>query len=142
MFRYLHVYFNQTFFDDIKPLMPTSIHIFLDWVNLNKRGGMVGVFRGLAGLLRGISRGRGKVCYQRSYPIKCWCIQHIHLFVTIFRCVHQTFQRVTAVFISLKRKPFVWIFPTVNFIWFCCLNKYSWHHILIAYQKSKTEKRR
>ena len=28
------------------------------WVNPSKRGGMDGVFRGLAGLLRGISRGR------------------------------------------------------------------------------------
>ena len=29
-----------------------------DWVYLSKRGGMDGVFQGLAGLLRGISRGK------------------------------------------------------------------------------------
>ena len=29
-----------------------------EWVNPSKRGGMDGVFRGLAGLLRGISRGK------------------------------------------------------------------------------------
>ena len=32
-------------------------HTDTDWVNPSKRRGMDGVFRGLAGLLRGISRG-------------------------------------------------------------------------------------
>ena len=32
-------------------------HIIKEWVNLSKRGGKDGVFRALAGPLRGISRG-------------------------------------------------------------------------------------
>ena len=41
----------------------TDVHPYrhsatIKWVNPSKRGGMDGVFRGLAGLLRGISRGR------------------------------------------------------------------------------------
>ena len=40
----------------------------LEWVNPSKRGGMDGVFRGLAGLLRGISRGRSPREIPRSSP--------------------------------------------------------------------------
>ena len=38
------------------------------WVNPTKRGGMDGVFRELAGLLRGISRGRSPREIPRSSP--------------------------------------------------------------------------
>ena len=38
------------------------------WVNLNKRGGMNGVFRGLAGLLRWISQGQSPREIPRSSP--------------------------------------------------------------------------
>ena len=38
------------------------------WVNLSKRGGKDGVFQGLAGLLRGISRGRSLREIPRSSP--------------------------------------------------------------------------
>ena len=38
------------------------------WVNLSKRGGKDRVFRGLAGLLRGISRGRSPREIQRTSP--------------------------------------------------------------------------
>ena len=40
-----------------------------DWVNPSKRGGMDGVFRGLAGLLRGISRGGSPREIPRSSPV-------------------------------------------------------------------------
>ena len=39
-----------------------------DWVNLSKRGGKDGVFRGLAGLLRGISQGRSPREIPKSSP--------------------------------------------------------------------------
>ena len=32
--------------------------IFKEWVNLSKRGGKYGVFRRLAGLIQGVSRGQ------------------------------------------------------------------------------------
>ena len=38
------------------------------WVNLSKRGGKEGVFRELAGLLRGISRGQSSRKILRSSP--------------------------------------------------------------------------
>ena len=37
----------------------TYRHAHNDWVNVSERGGKDRVFQGLAGLLRGISRGRG-----------------------------------------------------------------------------------
>ena len=40
----------------------------LDWVNPSKRGGMDGVFQGLAGLLQGISRGGSPREIPRSSP--------------------------------------------------------------------------
>ena len=40
------------------PLPHNISYYSLDWVNPSKRGGMDGVFRGLAGRLRGISLGR------------------------------------------------------------------------------------
>ena len=40
----------------------------LEWVNLSKRRGKDGVFRGQAGLLRGISRGRSPREVPRSSP--------------------------------------------------------------------------
>ena len=39
-----------------------------DWVNPSKKGGMDGVFQGLAGLLRGISRGQDLREIPRSSP--------------------------------------------------------------------------
>ena len=41
-----------------------------EWVNPSKRGGMNGVFQGLAGLLRGISRGRSPREIPRSILFK------------------------------------------------------------------------
>ena len=40
----------------------------LEWVNLSKRGGKDGVFRGLVGLLRGISQGQSPREIPRSSP--------------------------------------------------------------------------
>ena len=42
----------------------------LDWVNLSKRGGMDGVFQGLAGLLRGISRGAALPAQGKPRPFR------------------------------------------------------------------------
>ena len=51
------------------PLLPgKGALITLYWVNPSKRGGMDGVFWGLAGLLQGISRGRSPREIPRSSP--------------------------------------------------------------------------
>ena len=44
--------------DNENQIYPRVTIVFSSWVNPIKRGGMDGVFQGLAGLLRGISRGR------------------------------------------------------------------------------------
>ena len=48
------------------PVVPQAIEIY--WVNPSKIGGMDEVFRGLAGLLRGISQGQSPREIPRSSP--------------------------------------------------------------------------
>ena len=45
-----------------------SYQLYENWVNPSKSGGMDAVFRGLAGLLWGISRGQSRIDIPRSSP--------------------------------------------------------------------------
>ena len=61
----------QTFFPFRKEVFQPGSVTVAEWVNLSKRGGMDRVFRGLVGLLRGISLG------QRPREIFCNIQQYI-----------------------------------------------------------------